>query len=309
NRTSVHPSLFYCVPAAAAAQKQFQTTSEGSDVSSAEDHLTKDKHGLKLTPAEEEELMKKWQEILGPNNEVVVAQVGKFTENSGLGISLEASGGHHYIRSVLPEGPVGRCAKLFSGDELLEVNGISLIGETHKEVVRILKELPVCVYMTCCRPSPDLQMDMDVVQPEPEPFAEEYKLKNNIDLSSALVSEVSETNDIEEPQDTVTEEAIGSPLAMWEMEIQNIELEKGEGGLGFSILDYQDPLDPSKTVIVIRSLVPNGVAEMDGRLLPGDRLMYVNDTNLENATLEDAVQALKGAKVGKVQLGVAKPLP
>lgn len=62
-------------------------------------------------------------------------------------------------------------------------------------------------------------------------------------------------------------------------------------------------------MIVIRSLVLNGVAEMDGRLLPGDRLMYVNSTNLENATLEDAVQALKGAKVGKVQIGVAKPLP
>ena len=45
----------------------------------------------------------------------------KFTENSGLGISLEANSGHHYIRSVLPEGPVGRCGKLFSGDELLEV--------------------------------------------------------------------------------------------------------------------------------------------------------------------------------------------
>lgn len=40
-------------------------------------------------------------------------------------------------------------------------------------------------------------------------------------------------------QDNVTEEAMGSPLAMWELEIQNIELEKGEGGLGFSILDYQ----------------------------------------------------------------------
>lgn len=45
----------------------------------------------------------------------------KFTESSGLGISLEANSGHHYIRSVLPEGPVGRCDKLFSGDELLEV--------------------------------------------------------------------------------------------------------------------------------------------------------------------------------------------
>lgn len=28
--------------------------------------------GPKLTPTEEDELMKKWQEILGPNNEVVV---------------------------------------------------------------------------------------------------------------------------------------------------------------------------------------------------------------------------------------------
>lgn len=62
-------------------------------------------------------------------------------------------------------------------------------------------------------------------------------------------------------------------------------------------------------MIVIRSLVPDGVAEQDGRLLPGDRLMYVNTTNLENASLEDAVQALKGAKLGKVQIGVAKPLP
>lgn len=40
-------------------------------------------------------------------------------------------------------------------------------------------------------------------------------------------------------QDNVAEEAIGSPLAMWELEVQNIELEKGEVGLGFSILDYQ----------------------------------------------------------------------
>lgn len=62
-------------------------------------------------------------------------------------------------------------------------------------------------------------------------------------------------------------------------------------------------------MIVIRSLVPGGVAERDGRLLPGDRLVYVNSTDLEDASLEDAVQALKGAKLGQVQIGVAKPLP
>ncbi|KAM9426794.1 LOW QUALITY PROTEIN: multiple PDZ domain protein [Pholidichthys leucotaenia] len=291
----------------AADETQHHTKSEGSDVSTAADQLTKDKHGLKLTPSEEEELMKKWQEILCPSNEVVVAQVEKFTENSGLGISLEANSGHHYIRSVLPEGPVGRCGKLFSGDELLDVNGIPLIGKTHKEVVRILKELPVCVYVTCCRPAPDLQTDTDTVRGPSPALPAASKLKNQIDLGSVLAD--SEVNTLAVTRDSVTEEAAGSPLAMWELEIQNIELEKGEGGLGFSILDYQDPLDPTKTVIVIRSLVPNGVAEKDGGLLPGDRLMYVNATNLENASLEDAVQALKGAKLGKVQIGVAKPLP
>lgn len=55
------------------------------------------------------------------------------------------------------------------------------------------------------------------------------------------------------------------------------ELVKGERGLGFSILDYQDPLRPSHTLVVIRSLVPGGVAQQDGRLIPGDRLLFVND--------------------------------
>lgn len=62
-------------------------------------------------------------------------------------------------------------------------------------------------------------------------------------------------------------------------------------------------------MIVIRSLVPGGVAQLDGRLVPGDRLIFVNDVNLENANLDEAVQALKGAPKGIVKIGVTKPLP
>lgn len=97
---------------------------------------------------------------------------------------------------------------------------------------------------------------------------------------------------------------------MWNSsEPQIIELVKGDRGLGFSILDYQDPLDANDTLIVIRSLVPGGVAQLDGRLIPGDRLLFVNDINLENSSLDQAVQALKGAPRGIVRIGVAKPLP
>ncbi|XP_029058585.1 multiple PDZ domain protein isoform X3 [Monodon monoceros] len=274
---------------------------EGYPLLSAEREDTED------AQQQEAALLTKWQRIMGINYEIVVAHVSKFSENSGLGISLEATVGHHFIRSVLPEGPVGHSGKLFSGDELLEVNGITLLGENHQDVVTILKELPIEVTMVCCRrtvppTSPSELESLDLCDIE-------LTEKPHIDLGEFIGS--SETED---PVLVMTDvgqnaEEVQGPLAMWEANVQNIELEKGSRGLGFSILDYQDPVDPASTVIIIRSLVPGGVAEKDGRLLPGDRLMFVNDVNLENSSLEEAVQALKGAPSGTVRIGVAKPLP
>ncbi|KAG7458875.1 hypothetical protein MATL_G00225250 [Megalops atlanticus] len=261
--------------------------------------------GVKLTAAQVEELKKKWESVIGLSNEVVIAQVEKFSECSGLGISLEANAGHHYICSILPEGPVGRSGKILTGDELLEVNGVCLIGETHKEVISILKELPVSVCMVCCRPAQPVLSDSSSGQSSLEVSTAESSEKVQGELSGRVVYRETDNS----LKDCTTEETRGSPLAMWETEIRVIELEKGDAGLGFSILDYQDPLDPAKTVTVIRSLVPNGVAELDGRLLPGDRLMFVNGTDLRSASLDDAVQALKGAAPGTVRIGVAKPLP
>uniref|UniRef100_A0A452FP54 Multiple PDZ domain protein n=1 Tax=Capra hircus TaxID=9925 RepID=A0A452FP54_CAPHI len=272
-----------------------------------EEEVSAEREEIEDAQQQEAALLTKWQRIMGINYEIVVAHVSKFSENSGLGISLEATVGHHFIRSVLPEGPVGHSGKLFSGDELLEVNGITLLGENHQEVVTILKELPIEVTMVCCRrtvpptaPSELESLDLCDI---------ELTEKPHVDLGEFIGS--SETED---PVLTMTDvdqnaEEVQGPLAMWEADIQNIELEKGSKGLGFSILDYQDPVDPASTVIVIRSLVPGGIAEKDGRLLPGDRLMFVNDVNLENSSLEEAVQALKGAPSGTVRIGVAKPLP
>ncbi|NWY50297.1 MPDZ protein, partial [Chionis minor] len=263
---------------------------------------------FQLTTTEEAATKAKWQRIMGSNYEIVVAVVNKFSESSGLGISLEATVGHHFIRSILPEGPVGRSGKLFSGDELLEVNEISLLGENHKDVVNILKELPIKVTMVCCRlvappiPHPEVLEGLSLSEVQ---LTEKARVELGFIGSSDTEGTALETGD----EGQSMEEVQSSSLAMWETEVQHIELEKGSMGLGFSILDYQDPVDPANTVIVIRSLVPGGVAEQDGRLLPGDRLMFVNDINLENGSLEEAVQALKGAPTGIVKIGVAKPLP
>ncbi|XP_047431060.1 multiple PDZ domain protein [Mugil cephalus] len=264
------------------------------------------RNGVKLTEAEEENLRRRWQHAVGSRYEVIVCQLERFSETSGLGISLEARAGHHYLCSILPEGPVGQSGKIFTGDQILEVNGIPLVGETHKEVVNILKELPVRVYLVCSRilppsiPESDEEDGEDVCLTLKELLAE---FNDKLDQGCVIPCPTAED---------ITKRGVppmSPPLAMWEREAQVVELEKGESGLGFSILDYQDPEDATKTVLVIRSLVSGGVADRDGRLLPGDRLMFVNETDLEGSSLDYAVHVLKSTGYGPVRIGVAKPLP
>ncbi|XP_028832481.1 multiple PDZ domain protein isoform X2 [Denticeps clupeoides] len=261
--------------------------------------------GVLLTETEAEELQRQWQRCLSSGYQIMVVQVQKFSESSGLGVSLEFSDGHHYICSMLPEGPLGQSGYIQCGDELLEVNGCSVIGETHKEVVNLLKELPVNVCVVCCRRVPPQQNRNDDEEDEDE---------EDLHLSlKELLSEFTEKPE-QNGVGVASKEAENcgktqGPRAMWETDIQVYELVKGEAGLGFSILDYQDPEDPQRTVIVVRSLVPAGLAERDGRLLPGDRLMFVNGTDLRHASLEHAVQVLKSTAYGTIRIGVAKPLP
>ncbi|KAH9637640.1 hypothetical protein HF086_009308 [Spodoptera exigua] len=242
------------------------------------------------TQEQKDAIKRKWQAILGDEVEIVVGVVVR--GGGGLGISLEGTvdveGGrevrpHHYVRSVLPEGPVGRAGVHRPGDELLEVNGHRLLGMNHLEVVSILKELSSEVCMVCARPRP--APPLDLAPPAPTLV----KAKSDGSLAGAGAEE-------------------GGSLSAGG-KVRSRKLVKGERGLGFSILDYQDPLRPSHTLVVIRSLVPGGVAQQDGRLIPGDRLLFVNDQNLEDASLEQAVAALKGAPRGVVRIGVAKPLP
>ncbi|XP_014094810.1 patj homolog [Bactrocera oleae] len=273
-----------------------------------------------LTPDVEQEIIRKWKKIVGPDVDVIVAQIKKFAVG-GLGISLEGTvdveGGrevrpHHYIRSILADGPVGVNDVLRSGDELLEVNGERLLGMNHLEVVAILKELPQDVRMVCGRGKNALMpFSDDTLKKLSSNFenlmpTSDRLVKAKSDGSLATAGSVNDDS-FNKLKSRSLEPLTG--LAMWSSEPQIIELVKGDRGLGFSILDYQDPLDPNDTLIVIRSLVPGGVAQLDGRLIPGDRLLFVNSINLENASLDQAVQALKGAPKGVVRIGVAKPLP
>ncbi|KAI5633734.1 PDZ domain (Also known as DHR or GLGF) domain-containing protein [Phthorimaea operculella] len=279
-----------------------------------------------ILAVDKEEIRKKWEAVIGSNKEIIIAEVNKL---EGLGISLEGTvdveGGqelrpHHYIRSVLPEGPVGQQGTLIAGDELLEANEYRLHGLTHTEVVNILKQLPNRVRLVCSRsvtesgPRPVINLASDR-----EGFEARKIISGSLNNLTTIIKAQSDTSINTSSTATLTNHSgisrksrsleCVSGLAMWQSKEDIVELVKGDQGLGFSILDYQDPLDPKGTVIVVRSLVPGGVAEKNGEISPGDRVMSVNGISIKNATLDQAVQALKGAPRGVVKVGISRPLP
>ncbi|KAK9686273.1 PDZ domain, partial [Popillia japonica] len=227
----------------------------------------------------------KWRGKLDEDAEIVIAEMTK-DDNSGLGISLEGTvdveGGqevrpHHYIRNILPNGPVGKHGVLQSGDELLEVNGIQLLGMNHVEVVSILKQLPNFVILVCARRSVPTRIintaqcrdafqarnilagSLQTLIPNSEKLVKAKSdtsiassstgsLQTLIPNSEKLVKAKSDTSIASSSTGDTCCSDLGSRsrsleavtgLPLWSSEYAVVDLVKGDYGLGFSILDYQ----------------------------------------------------------------------
>nr|XP_039268480.1 multiple PDZ domain protein-like [Styela clava] len=320
-----------------------------------------------ITPAELDNIKARWQLIMGPQYDIVIVQIKKFSKTSGLGISLEGTiddseQPHHYIRSLLPEGPVGRSQMLQPGDELLEVNKSRILGLHHIEVVTVIKELPLDVCIVCARPRsrlniPQMRDSVILEEREGQLFERKPSFDNNVEMmedqghesvsdheedatydETPIPQPVSPVHNIQESSENeesssssssseseneenmmvlvpppkkvqVVQELDHDMDSAWEDDITVIELDKGNESLGFSILDFQDPVNTQRTAILVRSVVKDGIADRDGRLQPGDKLMFVNDVPLRNHTLDTVVGVLKSVAPGIVRIGVSKPKP
>ncbi|KAF4083191.1 hypothetical protein AMELA_G00137170 [Ameiurus melas] len=289
-------------------------------------------------PLTEMELRTKWEQALGPQYDVMVVELDPVIEDDAelqkyskllpihtmrLGVELDSFDGHHYISTVAPDGPVAKHGLLRPEDELLEVNGVQLYGKTRREAVAFLREVPPPFTLVCCRRlteegteyQPD---DDDVDDDDNDEWCSSNPTASLQDQTQVIQKEeagqrtapeqIFPEREEDENRGSGDEEHEEEALALWSPEVHVLELEKGERGLGFSVLDYQDPLDTTRSVIVIRSLVARGVAESHGGLLPGDQLVFVNDTYLDTCTLSQAVDVLKAAPPGIVYLGIRKPL-
>ncbi|XP_056388885.1 inaD-like protein isoform X2 [Hyla sarda] len=327
---TVPPPPLPAVPPRAAIS-EVPEDSEYDEVSQEQEDNCKNELKTAPTLSPEAELLKsKWEKQLGPDYQVMVVDLDTKIEDDEelqkyskllpihtmrLGVELDSFDGHHYISTIAPDGPVAKLDILRPEDELLEVNQVQLYGKSRREAISFLKEAPPPFTLVCCRclvdeenenfvdDAEDLtvqndgQDEEDQVFKSPELVGIDFREQEQPDEDLTHITETKDHDDVDDGE-----------LTLWSPQVDVVELEKDKRGLGFSILDYEDPLDPARTVIVVQSLLAGGVAEESGELLPGDRLVFVNDSFMDNASLEEAVQILTSVPPGRVRIGICKPL-
>ncbi|VDO43765.1 unnamed protein product [Haemonchus placei] len=250
-------------------------------------------------------LVAEWKRKLSDDVDIITTIIRPDSNRAGdggLGISLEGTVDvvqghqlcpHHYIESIRHNGPAAASGMLQAGDELLQVNHSILYGESHVTIRQALSRAvhsgaPVTLVVA------RRTQHVNVFQPTSEKsLPASYPL-----LASGHEKIVKAKSEINIPDLTSNTDALLQQvsrrlrarslepltgLAVWNCVPLVVCLEKDERGLGFSIVDYQDPLHPGESVIVVQSLVPGGLAQSDGRIVPGDRLLFVNQHDLSNS--------------------------
>jgi multiple PDZ domain protein len=112
---------------------------------------------------EEENIIQSWSSIVGNDKEIIVAYINKPADEKGLGFRMESiavvddSGQkqigsiHHMIKHIREGGPMDSCECLNEGDEILEVNGETLMGMSHDRAIEIVRQTSDHVMVVVCR--------------------------------------------------------------------------------------------------------------------------------------------------------------
>ncbi|XP_065109392.1 FERM and PDZ domain-containing protein 2 [Paramisgurnus dabryanus] len=244
--------------------------------------------------------------------EIVYASLKK-DPKIGLGIVIVGEDGAGrldfgiFIASIVPGGPADQDGRIKPGGRLISLNQISLEGVSFTEAADIIQ-------------NSSNEVELIVSQPQ--------ALNNNNGVSGCLTERNYESQSTilvdSRAGDDCLDELVSvmmtpksiNRLHVPEVRIINaqddysrsgsltclrpeeffLKLRKARGSLGISITGGVNTHYYGS--IYIKSLVPGGVAEQDGRIQPGDRLLEVDGTRLQGFTDQQAVECL--ARTGEV---------
>ncbi|XP_028982966.1 tyrosine-protein phosphatase non-receptor type 13 isoform X2 [Betta splendens] len=216
-----------------------------------------------------------------------------------------------FIASVVPDGPADKDGRIRPGGRLISLNKTSLEGVTFSDAAAILQSSPEEVELIVSQPkqSPKdrkgslstLGMSLDksfgsqttLSGTEYRPAVEE--LEEAIALSSMTTPKQSRRFHIPVVRIHNAQDACSrspSVISLKTGERFNVGLKKRSGSLGVSVAGGINT-NMRHGGVYIKSLVPGGAAEQDGRIQIGDRLLEVDGSNLRGVTHQQAVECLK----------------
>ncbi|KAM9337028.1 FERM and PDZ domain-containing protein 2 [Symphorus nematophorus] len=232
----------------------------------------------------------------------------------GLGIVIvgEDTVGHYdlgiFIASIVPNGPADKDGRIRPGGRLISLNHISLEGVTFSEAAEVMQSSPEVVQLIISQPKVSLSPN-SVRSPVLRNYESQTTLMadgrsgdESLDEIVSVMMTPKTTNRLHVPREVRALSAqdscsLSPPLNCVRLEEVTVELRKISGSLGISISGGVNTNLPNGG-IYIRSLVPGGAAERDGRLHAGDRLLEVDGVSFQGFTYHQAVGCL--SKTGEV---------
>ncbi|XP_077359927.1 FERM and PDZ domain-containing protein 2 isoform X1 [Festucalex cinctus] len=259
----------------------------------------------------------------GPSSEREVLCVSlKKDPKLGLGIMIvgEDTVGRYdlgiFIASVVPGGPADKDGRIRAGGRLISLNHISLEGATFREAAEVMQSSPEEVQLIISQPkapqTPNTLRPSALRNYESQSTLMAYgQPGDSLDEIVSVMMEPKTGNRLHPPQEVRILNAQDgcsppSSLNCVRSEENIVKLKKVAGSLGISITDGVNSNAPNGG-IYIKTLVPGGSAERDGRVHPGDRILEVDGISFQGVTYEQAVECL--CKTGEMVTLVVESAP
>ncbi|KAG7511607.1 tyrosine-protein phosphatase non-receptor type 13-like [Solea senegalensis] len=218
-----------------------------------------------------------------------------------------------FIASVVPDGPADRDGRIRPGGRLISLNKTSLEGVTFSDAAAILQSSPEEVELIVSQPKQSLKESKSTLSQSTVGLALERSFGSQTTLSGTEYRPA-----MEELEEAITLSSMAMPkhgrklhipvvrihdaqdvcsrspsiLSLRNGERFIVELKKSSGSLGISVAGGKNT-NVRYGGIYIKSLVPGGAAEQDGRIQIGDRLLEVDGSNLRGVTHKQAIECLR----------------
>ena len=215
------------------------------------------------------------------------------------------------------------------GDILLSVNGKSFKGLTNMEALTLLKNTPDRVTLVLCRPlgakkQERLAASREILSDsEAWPAKEELTKKKNLANTKSntppalekIPLDVAKQNGEHSTYDRLKKRLFsnGGSKSLKERlqkvpqgpHVNEITLEKGASGLGFSLGGGQDSLY-GDAPIHVRYVFKESVAGRSGKLKAGDEILEVNGQRVAYMTSVDALELIRRLPYGPVLMKIRR---